>query len=456
MSFCAAALSLTAALAQAPPASAAASERPNVLLIVLDDVGTDKLGVYRAHPEAPATPRLDALAAEGVLFRRAYATPLCSSTRAALLTGRHGRRTGVGGLVRADDTWELPLEEVTLPELLDRGGADYASAALGKWHLASLATPSGLGHPNLQGFDSYRGAFQNLYLDGAPEASDYFGYQKVVDGVATRVEEYVTTATTDDARAAVARLPEPWCVYVAYHAAHAPLHVPPCSQLPEGAPKWAKYDAMVTHLDGEIGRLLDGIPAARRARTLIVVVGDNGTDPNAVRPPRDPEQAKSTLYEGGIHVPLLVAGPGVARGGVTDALVHVVDLLPTVAEIVGIDPALAGRPLDGRSFAGVLAAPESSGPRRFVYSERFEPLGPGPHRLDWRAVRDERYKLLELDGKLWFFDLAGRADDGPARPPSALAGAERARFEGLQAELARVRREVRCEYGVESDGDSGG
>ena len=426
---------------------AAARERPNVLLIVADDVGTDKLAAYREHPRTPRTPRLDALAAQGILFRNAYATPLCSSTRAALLTGRHGRRNGVGALVRGDGKWELPLEEVTLAELLERGGADYASAAIGKWHLSGPHTASALRHPNLQGFEHFAGVIQNLYFDGAPEASNYFHYHKIVDGVFTQVDEYATTVTTDDALAALARMPEPWFLYVAYNAAHAPLHVPPGSDLPAGAPKSALYDAMVENLDQEIGRLLDGIPAEPRRRTLVVFLGDNGTDPNAILPPRDPEQGKATLYEGGINVPLLVAGPGVTRPGtVSNALVHVVDVLPTVAELAGIDPALTGKALDGRSFARVLSEPSSPGPRRFVYSERFEPLGPGPYRVDWRAVRDERYKLIELAGKQWFYDLHGRFDDGPARKPSALKGAERRRLEILQAELERVRREVRFEY----------
>ena len=176
-------------------------------------------------------------------------------------------------------------------------------------------------------------------------------------------------------------------------------------------------------------------------------LGDNGTDRNAILPPRDPEQGKATLYEGGLNVPLLVAGPGVTRPGtVSNALVHVVDVLPTVAELAGNDPALTGKALDGRSFARVLSEPSSPGPRRFAYSERFEPLGPGPYRIDWRAVPDERHKLIELAGKQWFYDLHGRFDDGPARKPSALKGAERKRLEILQAELERVRREVRFEY----------
>ncbi len=419
--------------------------RPNVLLVVLDDVGTDKIGAYHEVPQCPRTPRIDALAAEGLLFRNAYANPLCSATRAALLTGRYGRRTGVGGNIPDKGRWGLPLEEVTLAELL--GAHGYATAAVGKWHLMGPGAPEVALHPNRQGFAHYQGALHNLYFGAGPERPGYFHYDKTIDGTTTRVDEYATSATTDDALCELERLPEPWFLYVAYNAAHAPLHAPPGSSLAPDAPKADEYDAMVEHVDGEIERLLEGLAPAQRAHTVIVLLGDNGTNPDAIRPPRDPEEGKATLYEGGVNVPLIVAGTCVARrGSETAALAHVVDLFPTLAALAGVARDEESAPLDGLDLAAVLANPDDPGPRRFVYCERFDRFeddAAGPYRLDWRTVRDERYKLLDLDGKRELHDLSGRDDDGPALALDRLTEQQRAHLALLEAELARVAREAK-------------
>lgn len=436
--------------ADAAPVAAAPALPPNVLIVVADDVGTDKLSGYGEHPRPPATPVLDDLARQGVRFRHAYATPLCSSTRAAILTGRHGRRNGLGVIIPWNGTWELPLDEVTIPELLDRSGTDWATAAIGKWHLSGPRTANGYAHPNRQGFDHAAGSLNNLYFDDEDSAAkgdtNYFHWEKNVDGQLELANTYATATTTDDALRWVGTAREPWFLYVAYNAAHSPFHAPPGSGVAAGAGAPALHAAMVQDLDREVGRLLGGLPAAQRARTLVVFVGDNGSPKSTITPPRLPTQGKTTLFEGGTNVPLIVAGPGVFRGGTTDALVHVVDLLPTIAEWAGVDPAKTGAPLDGVSFGDALRTPASPGRRRFVYTERFGPTGPPPWRTDTRAVRDDRYKLMVGPDGEQFFDLLGRDDDGPARRPEALTGEERARYDALKAELDRMERELRFAY----------
>ena len=141
----------------------------NVLVIVADDVGVDKIYAYGEHPDAPPTPNIDQLAAQGVLFRRAYAQPWCSPSRACVLTGRYGFSTGVGNPVNQNVPESgLPLSEITIPELLDAGvPAGIATAAIGKWHLASLASGDVL-HPNEQGFEWFEGTPGNFSSD------DYF------------------------------------------------------------------------------------------------------------------------------------------------------------------------------------------------------------------------------------------------------------------------------------------
>ena len=345
-----------------PARAVPAGTPPNVLVVVLDDVGTDQVRAYGEHPAAPPTPTLDALAARGLRFRNAYAHPSCSPTRAALLTGRHAIRTGAGANYTVSGDRALSPDEVTLAEVL--GGAGYTTAAVGKWHLAGLLSADALLHPLVQGFDTHRGTAGNLTdaVDGGVGLG-YTRWERVVDGQVALTRCYATTAAVDDALDIVAHSPEPWFVWLGLHAAHSPWHVPPRHLLSDPVrdddPVPVRYNAAVTAADHELGRLLDGLGPERLARTLVVAVGDNGAPPDAALWPRLRHQVKLSLYEGGIHVPWIVAGPGVVPG-VSDALVQAEDLLPTVAELAGapID-ALA---LDGISVASVLADPAAPGP----------------------------------------------------------------------------------------------
>jgi arylsulfatase A-like enzyme len=188
---------------------------PNVLVVLLDDVGTDKVSAYGEHPRPASTPTLDGLAADGVLFRNAWAMPSCSPTRAALLTGRYPRRTGVGRTVQSRmGDFELHLHEVTLPELL-RGAPDaWATSEVGKWHLATYASPDNVTAPAAQGFDWYRSTVSNLVESSEPGVVDtYYDWEKVDNGELVRMSDYVTTDQVDDAIARVRAMPEPWLLY---------------------------------------------------------------------------------------------------------------------------------------------------------------------------------------------------------------------------------------------------
>ncbi len=434
----------------AEPEARAAPQRPNFLVIVADDFGTDQLGAMGETPTPPPTPRLDALAAGSVRFRNAYTYPTCSASRTAFLSGRYGRRNGMGGIVELDETtWEVPLAEVLIPEALDRG-ADYASAAVGKWHLSGHHTPHAFHHPLDQGFDHHRGCLGNLVLTSRDygRVGGYREYEKSVDGVPGWREAYATTDTTDDAVDFLRTLPEPWFLWVAYNAPHVPVRPPPPELRPD---KSARSDAeeyrnVVSALDAEIGRLLDALTPEQRANTTIVFTGDNGTAGDFVLPPFDPKHAKGTLFEGGTGVPLLVSGAGV-QGPPREsaALVHAVDLLPTLVELAG--GTTDGLVLDGVSFADVLADPSAPGRRRFVYTERFAPIGAGPYDVDMMAVRDERYKLLVTKkGAFQLYDLQGRFDDGPLVPLDRARGEPAERGAALRRELERVRGGLRFEY----------
>jgi arylsulfatase A-like enzyme len=396
-------LALLAAFATAPAALA----QDNVLILLADDIGIDQLASYGLGADLPATPNLDALAAGGVLFRNAYSSPVCSPTRAQILTGRHPFRTGIGHIVGptmvSPELFQLPLDELTLPEMLDQGtGNLYAHAAIGKWHLYD-----GLGFesaPNAAGFAHFAGTPANLGFD----STGYYNWIKVVDGTFFVVlDDYATTDQVDEALAFLQTAPEPWFCYVAFSSAHFPYHAPPAAlhtQDLSGAGDPATnprpyYKAMVEALDTEIGRLLVGIAPAL-PRTNIFFACDNGTPFEVTVPPFDPDHAKATLYEGGCHVPLIASGPAVdVPGSECEALVVLTDLFATAAEIASVDLAAvepAGTLLDSVSLMPYLHAPSTKSLRDTAFAQTFAPLGSAPYNLEGVMLRDARYKLIRV------------------------------------------------------------
>ncbi len=389
----------------------------NLLFVVLDDVGIDRVGVYGEHPSPPPTPTIDQLAAVGVLFRNCWANPICSSTRATLMTGRYSYRTHIGWWLGEDAvTPGLSLAEQTLPEVIATGAPGvYQNAMVGKWHLA------GFGHgplnPNKQGFEHYAGALTNLGPDHDPEV--YYAFDKVVDGLAHPVRRYATTDTVDDAlRIADGFADEPWLLVVSFHAAHTPYHRPPPdlhSLTLGGDPDLTPiphHEAAVEALDRELGRLLAGLGDDLLAETTVVVVGDNGTQNLALEPPWPAGHGKGSLYQPGVRVPLIIAGRGVpAMGEECVALVNTVDLLPTLCELAGVDAQAVIGPdvtLDGLSVVPYLTTPDLPSLHETVYAEAFKPNGQGPYTVHRRAVRDQRYKLIrdQLTGQEQLYDLA--------------------------------------------------
>lgn len=382
-----------------------------MIIILLDDIGADHIGAYGLDPEAPATPNIDALAAEGVRFDRAWSNPACSPTRASLLTGKWAFRTGIGEPISADEPWGLPLDFVTLPELLSDAPDSWDTAAIGKWHLGTEAV-GGDDHPNLSGFAHFAGTIANFNrpaIDGGKQ--NYFRWNRTVDGETTLSGDYVTSVTTEDAIVRMTAMEPPWLLYVAYNAAHTPMHIPPASlhdrELTAGSSSWDKFDAMVEAVDQEIGRLLAAVPDPES--TTVILMGDNGTATQAYPSWHVLHWAsKFSLFEPGVRVPLVVRGPSVVDPGRAEAaLVHAVDVFATVAEIAGVPT-----DVDGVSF-GPLLSRQASTVRSFLYAEKFGPAGPGPWHYWDRAVRDDRWKLVRLgDGVERLYDLEGVEVEG--------------------------------------------
>ena len=374
----------------------------NVLILIADDLGIDNVGAYGHVDDPPSTPRLDTLAASGVRFNNAFGYSSCSPTRAAMMTGRYGRRTGAIALVGPTSRYELPLSEVTLAEVAASSPVhSYTSSAIGKWHLGWNV--SGPAHPTLQGWDWFAGSRGNLNVDGL----GYTAWTKWVDGQAQHSTTYATTDTTDDAIARIDAMAEPWVAWVAYNAPHYPFEAPPEAlysgpALAPDAPVTEVYDAMVEAMDTEIGRLLDQMDPGVLARTTVFVVGDNGTPKGPTTSPMRADRAKLTPYAGGTQVPLIVAGPRVAAPGVADALVHVVDLFPTIAAIAGTPLDERAAELDGRSLLRILADPTARG-RDWLYGEMYEADGQSIETIG--TVQDHRYKLISRDGHDELYDL---------------------------------------------------
>lgn len=370
---------------------------PNVLVLVLDDIGTEFLGAYGIGPDLAVTPNIDRLAIEGTLFTDCWAMPLCSPTRAALQTGRFGFRTGVGGLV-TNGGHALPLSEITLPEMLDAGtGGLYEHAVIGKWHLGNPSVGGDLA-PNLAGYGHFVGTVHNFVL---PDT--FFSWAKITNGVKEPCAGYATTVVVDETLAWIGNTTGPWFATVNFHAPHWPWHVPPANlystSLTHAPPvsvnprPYAK--AMLEAVDAEIGRLRQSLgPVFDDA--LVIVVGDNGTDNLVVTAPYSAAKAKGSVFEGGIRVPLIVRGPGVATG-VSAGLVSVVDIFPTVADAAGVDldTCMGGATLDGISLWPYLQNPSEPSLRKYLFTELTWPNGVNPPQSSERTVREKRYKYIK-------------------------------------------------------------
>ena len=381
---------------------------PNILLLIADDLGIDAAGCYRVGQNVAQTPNIQSLCERGVVFRNAWVNPVCSATRATLLTGRYAFRTGVGRTAPPG----LQRDELTLPRALDLyGGGTYAHASVGKWHLLESRNSTNNDHPNEMGW----GHFAGLLTGVLP---DYFDFTKVVDGQAVRVQQYATTDTVDDAISWLGVQERPWFLWVAFNAPHSPYHEPPPDLYHiEGLGEDERtiqdnplpyYKAAIEAMDTEIGRLFAAIGPEEMERTHVIYLGDNGTPGRVIQAPFEQGKGKGTIYSGGIHVPLVVAGPAVREPGRTqEALVNGVDLFGTILELAGVDVDGAVRSditIDSVSLVPYLVDSTTVPRREWILSELFNPRANDP---DGKTIRDARFKLIRFrSGSEALFDLS--------------------------------------------------
>ncbi len=340
----------------------------NILLIIADDLGADSFPLTgSAGASLPPMPNLTALKNSGVLFRNAHSQPTCSPTRAAMLTGRHPFRTGIGAQLTGATSPQLQASEFTLPEAFAaNAGLGYSLAMFGKWHLNAGAgtndTPRTVG-----GWPHFAGTI----IGALP---DFSAWTKVINGVATATTNYATTDTANDVITFITSRPAgtPWFACAAFNAPHAPLHVPPAALHTYGTPTTnrAQYEAMCQALDTEVGRVLANV---NLATTTVIFVGDNGTPQNVIQTPYNAAHSKETLYDGGTRVPLIIAGPAVVSPNrESTAPVNCADLYSTILELAGIDVAStqpAANPIDAKSLLPILK--NTTDIERFGFSQMF-------------------------------------------------------------------------------------
>ena len=406
-------LAIVLVLACTASFSTAAEPPPNVVFILADDLGVNDLGCYGRTEHH--TPNLDRLAKNGVRFSAAYAAcPVCSPTRASILTGKAPARLHLTTFLpgRADApsqkllhpkiSLHLPLDETTLAERLK--GLGYATACVGKWHLGG----AGFG-PEKQGFDVVHAGKANT----APSVDE--GGKGEFDLTAKAID--FVTANRD----------RPFFLYLGHNTPHIPLAARKELVEQYAAAFNPTYAAMMHTMDESVGRVLKTLDDLKLAgRTLVVFTSDNGglhvpeltDDPPTHNTPF--RAGKGFLYEGGIRVPLIVRGPGVVPlGKVIDTPVISTDWTPTVLDLCGAKPE---SDLDGVSIAPLLHG-EALKPRPlFWHVPHYTNQGSRPA----GAVRDGDWKLIEQyeDGTVELFDLArdpGEERDLTAKLPEKAA-----------------------------------
>ncbi|MFK7937568.1 MAG: sulfatase-like hydrolase/transferase [Saprospiraceae bacterium] len=411
--------------------------QPNILVIVADDLGIDAMNGYNiGSTSLPVTPNLDALRTQGLLFNNAWVNPVCSPTRAAILSGQYGSKTGVTGV-----PGELALSYETLFEkITTQTNGTYANAVFGKWHLGGNDNDN----PNMQGVQHFAGV-----TGGAVQ--DYNSWNYNLNGTVTTTTEYATTKFTNDAIAWIDQQTQPWFVWMAHVAPHSPFHVPPdpntYSQTNTNGNR-RKFLAAIEALDYEIGRLYDSLTETEKANTLIIFIGDNGSPGQVVRTFPDGHQ-KGSLYEGGIRVPMFAVGNGVSRvGEVEDGMVHGIDIHATILDV--IDNNFSSEVDNSRSFKAVLSdANATTNPYNFSEND------------DGKAIRNAQYKLIDYNnGTQEFYDLINDPLETTELLVGGLTTAQTAILTELEAEANQRATAWSCndliQNGDEEDIDCGG
>lgn len=383
---------------------------PNVVFFLIDDLGYADCGFNGGQDIR--TPNIDRLAKEGTVLESHYVQPVCSPTRAALMTGRYATKTGVYTIVRPHAKWGLPLQERTLANALKDVG--YETAITGKWHLGEF-DPAYV--PTARGFDHQYGHYfgQIDYFDHTRSGEvDWYRNEKKL-----KEEGYTTHLIAQEAckRVQEKAKTKPLFLYVPFNGVHGPLQVPPkyLEAYPELKGNRQKIAGMLSAVDEAIGQIVEALDrTGQRQNTLIVFSADNGGPTslgNSNGPLRD---AKGSLYEGGIRGCAFASGPGkIPSNARIKQPVHMVDWYPTIVKLAGgsLDQKL---PLDGRDIWPVLTQ-----------------NAPSPHEAILSVQSPTRAALRMGDWKLIMFD-GGESTDDEDSSKRGKKGDKKAKGSGVQ------------------------
>ncbi len=415
-------LVITACSSQDDPVSPVTSP-PNILLIIADDLGKDALNGYSEGTLKANTPHLDALRNNGLNFTNFWTNPSCSPTRAAIITGKYGYRTGVKW---AGD--ELQSSETILhQEIKNRTNDAYATAIVGKWHLSGGGARI---NPEEFGMDYYAGL-------ATGSVSSYTDWRLTEDGNFTNQSSYITEAFTDMAIDWIGNQDVPWFLWLAYNAPHTPFHAPPANMHSQGAlPAYTNaadpmsyYLAAIEAMDFQIGRLLDSISEEEKDNTVIIFIGDNGAPNQVAQSPYSRSTVKGTLYQGGINTPLFVSGKGVSRLGTDNNLITNVDLFSTILSITTENEMDMH---DGKSFQSLLTGSETH--QDYAYTEFDDGT------TDQWVIRDNQYKLFtQINGSQEFYDLLADPYESNNLLLGNLSEAQTVAKTNLESQLSRIR-----------------
>ncbi|MBA4148589.1 MAG: sulfatase [Verrucomicrobia bacterium] len=438
--------------------AAQAADKPNIIFIMADDLGYTDMGCYGSSYYE--TPNIDRLAKEGMKFTSGYTTsPNCQPTRAALMSGQYGPRTGVytvGNIERFNwrsrplrpvkNVPDLPLDNLTFAQSLKQVG--YRTAMFGKWHLGN----HGAHHPSQRGFDEA--------IESSGKHFDFETDPKTDYPKGTYLADFLTDKATDFIRR---NKDEPFFLYLPHFGVHSPIQAKPeliakfRKKQPAGGHHDPVYAAMIASVDESVGRILALLDELKISKnTLVVFTSDNGgvggyvregvkkgkdlTDNSPLR------GGKGMLYEGGIRVPYIFRWPGkIAANTTCDEPINSVDFFPTVLDISG-----AKRPdnyiLDGVNYTKLLKTKDGKGilKRDALYWHFPGALG-APDNL-WRTlpvgvIRSGDWKLMEFfeDGRLELYNL--RNDIGETKN---LASAEPKKAKELHKKLLAWRKEIKA------------
>lgn len=387
------------------PCESAADDRPNILIILVDDLGYGDLACCGA--EDMQTPHIDRLMAEGMRFTEFYANcSVCSPTRAALMTGRYPDMVGVPGVIRthADNNWGyLAPSAILLPQLLRETG--YRTGIVGKWHLG-LESPN---LPNERGFEHFHGFLGDMMDDYYTHRRHDINYMRLngdeidPEGHATELFtqwacEFITTGDDE----------QPFFLYLAYNAPHDPIQPPEewVTRVQQREPgiseQRAALVALIEHMDDGVGQVLQCLENEGQAEsTLVIFTSDNGGQLTAGATNGPLRDGKGSMYEGGIKVPMCVRWPGILDAGTTTELrAMTMDIFPTLlatADVVVHDT------IDGVSFLPTLFGEHQNELRDYWFFRRREGgaqfLGKtidAVRRGDWKLLQNSPFAPLEL------------------------------------------------------------